>query len=60
MSEYLSWEAGIIDEIAATLEVTYSDATGIVEAQPFYMAQSWSKGMDAKATAHKIIAESEK
>lgn len=60
LSEHASWEEEVINAVARDLMITYSDATGIVEAQPFYMAQSWSKGLDAQDTAQKIIDESEK
>lgn len=57
LPEHSEWEREVISAIAFALDVTYSDATGIVLAQPFYMAQSWSKGLDAKATAQKILDE---
>lgn len=60
LSEHTRWEGDVIDAVADKLEITYSDATGVVLAQPFYMAQAWSKGLDAKETAQKIIMESEK
>lgn len=60
MSEHSSWEGDVINAVANALEISYSDASGVVEAQPFYMAQSWSKGLDAQATAQKILSVGEK
>ncbi|WP_219096289.1 hypothetical protein [Pseudomonas sp. UMAB-40] len=57
MSEYTVWEEAIIELVAEALDASRSDAAGVVEAQPFYMQQSWGKGMDAKETAEKILAE---
>ncbi|MNJ43263.1 hypothetical protein D3C77_382620 [compost metagenome] len=57
MSEYAEWEQAVTQQIADTIEVSYSDAAGVVEGQPFYMQQSWGKGMDASQTAEKILAE---
>jgi hypothetical protein len=35
--------------------ISHSNATGVVEAKPFYMQQSWGKGMDEHLTAAKVI-----
>ncbi|MPQ69428.1 hypothetical protein [Pseudomonas sp. MWU12-2323] len=56
MSNYTSWEEAVTQKIADTQEISYSDAAGIVEGQPFFMQQSWGKGMDADQTAEKILA----
>lgn len=53
------WETAVAEEVAEILQVSYSDASGICDGQPFYMQQSWVKGMDAKQTAAKIIAEAQ-
>lgn len=50
------WEAAVIELVAEALDASHSDAAGVVEAQPFYMQQSWGKGMDAQQTAAKILA----
>jgi len=60
MQRHTDWEGAVISAVAARLEITYSDATGIVGAQPFCMAQAWSQGQDAETTAQNVIAESEK
>lgn len=52
------WEGAVAEIIAETLGITTSDAQGIVQAQDFYMTQSWGKGMPAQETAEKIMAES--
>ncbi|WP_313453315.1 defense against restriction DarA-related protein [Stutzerimonas nitrititolerans] len=52
------WEGEVTELIAEKLGITTSDAQGMVEAQPFYMQQSWGKGMSAQETADKIMAES--
>lgn len=57
MSGYTEWEEAVTEQVADTMEVSYSDAAGVVEGQPFYMQQSWAKGMDALKTAEKIVAE---
>jgi hypothetical protein len=47
MQNYSNWETAVVDTIAGALEISHSDASGMVEAQPFHMQQSWGKGMDA-------------
>lgn len=54
--KYFEWEGAVIDAVAESMAISHSDATGVVEAQPFYMQQSWGKGMDAQQTAAKILA----
>lgn len=54
MSTYSEWETAVTQAIADKHQITYSDAAGVVEGQPFYMQQSWGKGMDAEATAAKV------
>lgn len=55
MNKYDTWETEVTELIAAQLQCTYGDAAGVVEAQPFYMAQSWGMGLTAEQTANKII-----
>ncbi len=57
---YSQWEDEVISEVESELDVTRSDAQGVVEAQSFKMAQSWGKGLSGKETAKIIILESEK
>lgn len=50
------WETSVIEAVAEALDIDYSDAAGVVEAQPFYMQQSWGLELGAKQTAEKILA----
>lgn len=59
MCGYTEWENAVVEEVAEALQVCHSDASGIVDGQPFFMQQSWGKGMDAKQTAGKILAEAQ-
>ncbi|MDU8389147.1 hypothetical protein [Pseudomonas syringae] len=52
---YFEWEGAVTEAVAETLAISHSDAAGIVEAQLFYMQQSWGRGMDAQLTAAKIM-----
>ncbi|KPG82214.1 hypothetical protein [Pseudomonas sp. RIT-PI-o] len=54
--KYYEWEAEVTEAVAEAMAISHSDASGIVEAQPFYMQQSWGKGMDAQQTATKILS----
>lgn len=54
--KYFEWEVAVAEALADALQVSRSNASGIVEAQPFYMQQSWGKGMDAQQTAARIFA----
>lgn len=53
--KYFEWEGAVTEAVVEALAISHSDATGIVEAQPFYMQQSWGKGMDAQLAAAKVI-----
>lgn len=53
--KYFEWEGAVIEAVAESMAISHSDAAGVVEAQPFYMQQSWGKGMDAQLTAAKVI-----
>ncbi|GKQ28713.1 hypothetical protein PSTH68_04360 [Pseudomonas syringae pv. theae] len=53
--KYFEWEGAVTEAVAEILAISHSDAAGIVEAQPFYMQQSWGKGMDAQLAAAKIM-----
>lgn len=54
--KYFEWEGAVIEAVAELMTISHSDASGIVEAQAFYMTQSWGKGMDAQQTAAKVVA----
>jgi hypothetical protein len=56
---YWMWEADVIDHVQDLLQCPRGDAQAVVEAQEFYMAQSWGKGLSAQATA-KLIEEKSK
>ncbi|WP_247868550.1 MULTISPECIES: hypothetical protein [unclassified Pseudomonas] len=53
--KYFEWEGAVVEAVAELMVISHSDATGVVVAQPFYMQQSWVKGMDVQLTAAKII-----
>ncbi|KPB16862.1 hypothetical protein AL053_03860 [Pseudomonas savastanoi pv. fraxini] len=53
--KYFEWEGAVTEAVSEALAISHSDAVGIVEAQPFYMQQSWGKGMDPQLTAAKIM-----
>lgn len=53
--EYAEWELAVIAQVASELDIYNRDATDMVEAQPFYMQQSWGLALDPLATAQKII-----
>lgn len=50
MNEYAKWEGEIARIIEDRLQVTTSDAQGITEANEFYLAQAWGKGLTAGET----------
>lgn len=56
--DYATWERAVTDAIINKLEVSNSDAQGIVEAQEFTMKQAWGVALDPDATADKVIAAS--
>lgn len=53
--KYFEWVGAVTEAVADAMAISHSDASGVVEAQPFYMQQSWGKGMDAHLTAAKVI-----
>lgn len=54
--KYSEWEEAVVEAVAEVLEISCSDASGVVEAQPFYMQQSWGGGLSAQQAAAKILA----
>ena len=56
MSDYDKWNGEVIDHVEMMLDITRSDAQGIVMAQAFTLSRSWAKALSAKATAE-IIAD---
>jgi hypothetical protein len=59
INPYAQWESLVIASLAGLINCTYQDAQDIVEAQEFYMAQSWASGLSAEGTA-KLIEEKSK
>jgi GNAT superfamily N-acetyltransferase len=57
VDEYSNWEGEIANYLSKELEVSYSDAQAIIEANSFIMAQSWGMDLTPKDTADKIIIE---
>lgn len=55
---YSRWEEEVIELISIALEISYSDASGVVEAQPFYMAQAWGQRRTSAEAAGKVLAAS--
>ncbi|MDU8545711.1 hypothetical protein [Pseudomonas syringae group sp. J248-6] len=53
--KYFEWESSVVEAVANAMAISHSDASGVVEAQPFYMQQYWVKGMDAELTAARVI-----
>jgi hypothetical protein len=51
---YSSWEEGVAESLADKLEISYNDAQGIIEANEFYMAQAWGKGLNSEEAADYI------
>ncbi|VVN27796.1 hypothetical protein PS623_04625 [Pseudomonas fluorescens] len=54
---HADWEASVTEAIAEVLEISYSEATGVIEAQDFYIQQSWGLGLNPQETAAKIIGK---
>jgi len=55
MTTYFEWECSVIEAVAETMAISHSDAASLVEAQPFYIQQSWSKALEAQQAAAKVI-----
>ncbi|MFJ3412880.1 hypothetical protein [Pseudomonas protegens] len=50
---YFKWEGKVVESVTEALQVSCFDAFGIIEVQPFYVQQSWCKGMDTQRAATK-------
>ncbi|KIL03139.1 hypothetical protein QX25_18275 (plasmid) [Stutzerimonas stutzeri] len=55
--QYTDWEREIIECVADDLGISFSEAAGVAEAQPFCLAQSWGAGLSAPQTAEKLIRD---
>jgi hypothetical protein len=53
--KYFEWEGAVTQAVAEIMAISYSAASGIIKAQPFFMQQSWGKGMDAQTTAARVV-----
>jgi hypothetical protein len=53
--DYTTWEDKVITAVQELDEVTRGDAQSIVEAAAFRMQQSWCLGLDAQATARRVL-----
>jgi len=56
MPDYSKWEQKVIEIVAEDQGIPYSDASGIVEGQNFFLQQAWGKGLDAAQTAATILS----
>lgn len=54
--KYTDWEAAVTEQIAEGVELTYGDAAGLLEGQPFTVQQAWTLGLEPQQAAVKIIA----
>ncbi|NOR58952.1 MAG: hypothetical protein GQ474_10565 [Sulfurimonas sp.] len=57
---YAEWEGEITAGLETKLNITTSDAQGIVEAQNFLLKQSWAKGDSSKEVVEKLTEKSPK
>lgn len=55
MTDKIEWEIDVIYQIELQGEMTTSDAQGLMEAQPFEIAQAWGKELTPEATAALIL-----
>ena len=55
MTNRNNWENEIIQAISTELNCSISDSAAIVEANPFYLNQSWGKGLSSEEAANVII-----
>ena len=57
---YTEWEDAVTTELEDILGASRSDAQSVVDANTFYMAQSWAKALTPKETASVIFIKSQK
>lgn len=55
MNNYSEWETAVVQQLAESMEISYSDASGVVEAHSFHMQQSWTSGLDAAECVRKML-----
>jgi hypothetical protein len=51
---FAAWEALLTNCVAAQLEVPYSDAAAVVEAQPAELSRAWADRLSPDAAALRI------
>ncbi len=49
------WESEVADYLSTELDITTSDAQGIVAAETFVMTQEWSKGSTPTQAGDRLI-----
>ncbi len=49
------WETAVADQISEKLDCDFGDASGILEANPSLIGESWQAGLSPEETANKII-----
>ncbi|MDH4602436.1 hypothetical protein [Pseudomonas syringae] len=52
---YPKWETQITEQLASRLDISYSDASGVIEAHSFHVMQSWDKGLDSAVTTDALV-----
>lgn len=52
----MDWEVEIMEALILELEITNSDAQGILDSHSFELAQEWSKGATGPEGAARLIA----
>jgi hypothetical protein len=50
-ASYTDWEISVTEFIIDKTGCDYGDASAIIEAQPFVMAQSWAMGLSSERVA---------
>lgn len=53
----IQWETDLIYHFEVLMEVTTSDAQGMLDVQHFYVTQEWGKGSDPLTAAQNIVAK---
>lgn len=52
---YADWERTVTVTVQSRLDISNGDAQAVVEAQEFIMQQAWTEGLDAIATAERVL-----
>lgn len=58
MSEFLTWEEKVIEQVELGLEATRSDAQSIIDAQNLILRKGWDAGDSPENVANEIIKAS--